>query len=108
MCRRALQRASDCQGRRAVHVTRVETAFAVGTEQVRHAHAGLSQHQFEVGLLAFGTDFAHAAEGQQIQRRAVIAAGIDNGKGIEFAKDEVTNFVATSCVWRIDCVIRYT
>jgi hypothetical protein len=71
----------------------VETAFAVGAEQMGHTHASLSQDQLEVGLLALGADFADAAEGEQVERRAVAVERVDDGTRIEFAQDKVAVFM---------------
>ena len=82
----------------------VETAGAVGTEQVRHAYARLSQHEFQVRPAALGTHFADAAEGKQIEGRAVTIDIVDHGAWIEFAEDEVAcRMIATATVWRKRC-----
>lgn len=82
----------------------VETAGAVGAEQVRHAHARLSQHEFQVRAPALGAHFANAAEGEQIEGRAVVTDIIDHGAWIEFAENEVAcSMMATATVWRKRC-----
>lgn len=82
----------------------VETAGAVGTEQMRHADARLSQHEFQVRAPALGTDFADIAEGEQIEGRAVVIDMVDHGAWVEFAEDEVAcGMIATATVWRKRC-----
>jgi len=67
----------------------VETAGAVGAEQVGHAHARLSQHEFQVCPPALGTHFADAAEREQVEGDAVAIDIVDHGARIEFAENEV-------------------
>lgn len=82
----------------------VETAGAIGAEQVCHPHARLSQHEFQVRLLALGTDFADAAEREQIEGGAVVIDVIDDDAWIEFAKDKVAlGMMATATVGRKRC-----
>jgi hypothetical protein len=40
-------------------------------------------------LLAFGTDFAHVAEGDQVEWLIVIGPAVDNRVGVQFAEDQV-------------------
>jgi hypothetical protein len=98
------RRASNGQCRRAVGVMGVETAGAVGTEQMGYAHARLAQYKFQVRLPALGTHFADAAEREQIEGDAVAIDVIDYSARIEFAENEVAwILMATATVWRKRC-----
>jgi hypothetical protein len=82
----------------------VETAGAVGTEQMGYAHARLAQYKFQVRLPALGTHFADAAEREQIEGDAVAIDVIDYSARIEFAENEVAwILMATATVWRKRC-----
>ncbi|WP_020655131.1 hypothetical protein [Massilia niastensis] len=84
---------SDSESWFAVGVVSVKTARAVGAEQVGHAHAMLSQDQFQVGLLAFRADFPHATEGQQVEGLHVAVDVVDNGMRIQFAENKVSSLI---------------
>ena len=79
---------SDGQCGGAVGIACVETAFAFGAKQVGHAYRGLAQHELEGTLLAFGTDFTHAAEGQQGEGRVFAVQVVDHDEWVEFAQDQ--------------------
>jgi hypothetical protein len=93
----------DGQCRGAVGVMGVETARTIGAEQMRHAHARLSQDKFQVRLPALGTHFADVAEREQIEGGAVVIDMIDNGVRVEFAKDEFAGTLLTATVRRKRC-----
>ena len=92
--------ASDREGWRAVRVVGVETAGAVGTEQVGDAHRGLAQDQFQVAALAFGTDLPDAAESQYVKRLPFIVEVVDDHVRIELAENQtVFRFRMAAARW---------
>jgi hypothetical protein len=80
---------SDGQGRRPVRVVRVETAFAIGAEQVGDANGGLAQHQLQVAVLALRADFPNIAKGHEVKGGTFAVDVVDHRMGIEFAEDEL-------------------
>ena len=85
------EKGSDGQGWCAVGIARVETAFAFGAEQVRHAHGGLAQHQLETALLALRAEFAHVAEGKEGQRGVLALEVVDYHQWVEFTENQATD-----------------
>jgi hypothetical protein len=92
--------ASDREGWRAVRVVGVETAGAVGAEQVGHAYRGLAQDQFQVAALAFGTDLSNTAESHDVKRLPFIVEVVDDRARIELAENQtVFRFRVAAARW---------
>jgi hypothetical protein len=87
----------------------VETAFAIGAEQVGDAHGSLAQHQLQVAMLALRTNFTHIAECHQVQGRARAVEVVDDCIWVEFAKDQVLvgTLLAAARRFRFPGVIRH-
>jgi hypothetical protein len=92
--------ASNRQGWRAVRVVGVETAGAVGAEQVGHPHSGLAQDQFQVAALALGTNLSDSAESLYVKRLPFIVDMVDDHARIELAENQtVFRFRVAAARW---------
>lgn len=76
----------------------VKAGFAVGAEKMGHAHAVLAQNQLEMRVAALRTNFAHAAESQQVQWNIVVVELVDNDPRIQFTENKVTGFMMPAAV----------
>jgi hypothetical protein len=84
---------SDCQRGGAAGVVRVETAVALGTEQVRGTHATLPQDKVQMCLHALRTSFTDGAESRQVDRLAIIAV-VDDDVRVELGQEQAVFGVA--------------
>jgi hypothetical protein len=78
----------------------VETAGAVGAEQVGHAYRRLAQDQFQVAALAFRTDLPDTAESQYVKRLPFIVEMVDDRARVELAENQtVFRFRVAAARW---------
>jgi hypothetical protein len=78
----------------------VETAGAVGAEQVGHAYGGLAQDQFQVAALAFGTDLPDTAESLYVKRLPFIVEVVDDRARVKLAENQtVLRFRVAAARW---------
>jgi hypothetical protein len=66
----------------------IETAGALGAEQMRGPHITLAQHQVQVSMHALGTGFADGAESYQAHKTAVVVRVVDHGNRVKFGQLE--------------------
>jgi hypothetical protein len=66
----------------------IETAMALGAEQMRNTNVALAQDQVQVRVHAFRTGFTDDPEGRQIYWHMLVVGLVNDGARIQFFKKE--------------------